>query len=454
MDLELEQLVYGSFPFRAGGYDVLARSGGCSAAVVAEVVAVCRRYGQPPSGEAARPGLFALRLPSGPWAVVAVAPQGSDDRGRPGALAFHALIVPRRDYWRAGADPFAFAAAHRGDWSAATPNELPRVRCTVGQDSPVDRPIPELRTRRIAEAITQRRRIALEAPGPVDALAREVWAILPARVRRRASVATWAFAGENRFDLVALPRLTGIALDRSYLPPAALDAPEITPKPQPLREIRAPGSIPVAIAGLIIVGALTAAWIKYGRAPARFAPDPAAVALVEQDQDSAEAPLPPAEAARVRAGLDELAERFAPFEVGPASDPTQLLTRLADALHYHGRLLTPDERDTLAQVPDPDKARALGWHDQIQRFRDDQPWPGNFATLPLPRQLAAVARSFHLDPTLPAGSIPDALIDALARPGLVQATPLAARFPALSEYARFLGKLPRSDDPPASRTGR
>ena len=77
--------------------------------------------------------LFALRLKCGPWMIVGVHPQGCDDQGRPGALAFHALFVGRWAYRWIGADPFAFAGALRGDWSSADRDRtLPAVTWTVG----------------------------------------------------------------------------------------------------------------------------------------------------------------------------------------------------------------------------------------------------------------------------------------------------------------------------------
>src|SRR5206468_6043021 len=120
---------YGSFPFWDRGYDVLARSPGCRAEWVADVLAACRQFGEAPAGVSLAPALFSLRLPSGPRAVVGVGPQGADDRGRPGALAFHALLVEPRDYRRAGSNPFAFAGALRRDWSAGT--SLDSVSWTV-----------------------------------------------------------------------------------------------------------------------------------------------------------------------------------------------------------------------------------------------------------------------------------------------------------------------------------
>ena len=57
----------------------------------------------------------------------------------------------------------------------------------------------------------------VHSAAPIDALAREVWQALPFRVRLRASVATWAFDNANRFDLVALSKLAGVAREPSDL---------------------------------------------------------------------------------------------------------------------------------------------------------------------------------------------------------------------------------------------
>ena len=463
MDVLADQLVYGSFPFRAGGYDLLARSAGCVPALTAEVVAVCRRFGQPPSAETARAGLFAVWLPVGKrWAVVGVIPQGADDRGRPGALAFHALLISTRDYRRAGANPFAFAPSLRADWSSQTPSTLEPALCRV---EPVDTrsdPPPDPKTERIVAALTHRQRVALETAEPIDDLARAVWAGLPGRVRRRASLATWAFAGENRFDLVAFPRLAAVALDRSYVAPATLDPALATPanpappRPAP-REIGNPGAVPVAWVGLVIVGLVTLAWAYSRNWFQQPAPRPAALVAPRPPVDPAPAParFGPAETLRAQVGLEALAARLGGFGVDPSTtNPTRLLTQIHANLTYDGRTLSDNEVATIRQDPSPDKARALAWHDQIKRFHTDPTWPADFATLPIPSQLAALGRSFHLDPATRPEAVPSALIGVLSRPGLIQPTPLAARFPALSDYARFLARLPRADDPTGSDPAR
>ena len=147
--------------------------------------------------------------------IVGVSPQGEDDRGRPGALAFHALFLDPHDYRRAGGNPFDFASLLRKDWTAET-QTLPSGVWTVEPAEPSPPPVGS-QVESIAATLGRGGRVALETPDPIDALARQVWSVLPLSVRCRASVATWAFGNGNRFDLVALPRLAGVEFDASYV---------------------------------------------------------------------------------------------------------------------------------------------------------------------------------------------------------------------------------------------
>ncbi len=211
----IEQAVYGSFAFWGRGYGILARSSGCRPEWIAALKAACQRYGERPLGISEAEGLFAMRPPRGPWMIVGVYPQGCDDQGRPGALAFHALFVGRWTYAWAGADPFVFRNRLRGDW---TPADLDSTLPSARQDlqgaafrrSSGPDTLHDERLRPIVEAIEQGRRVIVQSTGPIDAMARGVWRALPMRARLRASVATWAFDNANRFDLVALPKLAGI----------------------------------------------------------------------------------------------------------------------------------------------------------------------------------------------------------------------------------------------------
>ena len=213
MRIWFEQAVYGSFAFWNRGYGVLAHSGGCRPEWLAELRAVCKRYGEPPTGATASGGFFALPLKCGPWLIAGVRSHGCDDLGRPGAMAFHALFVGRWAFRLAGGDPFAFEHEIRGDWCEADQHgTLPsgqlswrltgRPRRPTSGESPL--------AVAVATAISQRRRVVVQSSTPIGALAREVWSRLPGRARRRASVATWAFDTGNDFDLVAVPKLNGI----------------------------------------------------------------------------------------------------------------------------------------------------------------------------------------------------------------------------------------------------
>jgi hypothetical protein len=150
--------------------------------------------------------------------IVGVFPQGNDDQGRPGAMAFHGLFVSRWAYRWSGSSPFAFAAALKRDWDRIDQNRLLPAGFIVlpGQD-PTTARADDRRVETIVEAMRQGRKVVLVSAQPIDDLARAVWQRLPGRTRRRASVATWAFSMDNRFDLVALPRLAGSARDPSIM---------------------------------------------------------------------------------------------------------------------------------------------------------------------------------------------------------------------------------------------
>ncbi len=422
-----EQAVYGSFPFWDRGYAVLAQSPHCRPEWLTALCAACQRFGERPGGVAEAPSLFAMRLEGrGPWVIVGVSGQGVDDRGRPGALAFHALFLRPRDYRRIDGVPFALAGALRSDWSAAV-RTLPTGEWAI--EAPADSPPPDAFAVRIAAALARGRRVAIRADAPADALARAVWRALPPRARRRASLATWAFANGNRFDLVALPRLAGVALDASYLDAESLPA---GPGPQrPRRRWRlAVGGIAAALA----FGALGLA--------TRPAGGPIAPVVVESlpppdpspDRDDR---LSAEDRRRVAEGLADLADRCGVAAGDVEGDPAALMARLADRLRYRGPLLTPEE---MARVPEADRRRIAAWDAHVRRFLPDRPLPADFAARPLRRQLDTLAWSFHLAPPRgPVAEVPDLLADLLAVEGPIR----PPSDPTQAAYARFLARLPR-----------
>jgi hypothetical protein len=212
-----EQAVYGSFPTLQKGYRVLARSTSCTDTWLDALQRTAQRFGERPAGVAEYSCLFALPLPRGPWMVVGVFPTGSDDCGRPGALGFHGLFVSRWMYFKAGSSPFALAGALRRQWDESDVDAtLPAgaVGVPTWSDASSSRSPPvDVRIGRIVAAMKQKRRVVVSSAQPIDELAREVWRELPVTIRRRASVATWAFSNDNCFDLVALPRLSAVVSD-------------------------------------------------------------------------------------------------------------------------------------------------------------------------------------------------------------------------------------------------
>jgi hypothetical protein len=437
--VHFEQAVYGSFPFWDKGYSLLAQSPGCRPEWLAELKAVCQRFGERPMGTAEADALFAMRIAKGPWMVVGVSGQGDDDRGRPGALAFHALFLSPREYRKARFNPFALSGALRRDWGPET-RALAAESWEVENLEPPVEPIDD-RAWRIAAALTRRHRIAIESPEPIDELARAVVSRLPERVRRRISIATWAFANGNRFDLVALPRLAGMTCDASYREESMLEAAPAAPRETCGRWARiALGA--VAFGAGALIGLLTLETRPDSARPATTAAEPKG-----PDRAAYRENLPdPEEQARVTEALLDLAERFRVLKAdSPTPHATALMIQIADRLRYRGPLLTTAEQAQLQAEPTPDRDQARAWDEQIRRFLPDRPLPADFARGPLRWQLDTLAWSFHLatDPRLSTAEVPLHLADRLAVEGPIRPSPLAGRYPALTSYTQFLERLPR-----------
>ena len=116
--IHAEQAVYGSFAFWNRGYDLLGFSPGCLPEWIAAFRDACERFGERPHAARSAEALFTLRLPGGGRMIVGVGESGQDDRGRPGALCFHAIFVSDRDYRRVGGAPFPFEPHLRRRWTA------------------------------------------------------------------------------------------------------------------------------------------------------------------------------------------------------------------------------------------------------------------------------------------------------------------------------------------------
>jgi hypothetical protein len=216
--IRYEQAVYGSFPFWNRGYAMLARSEGCLPEWLDAMRHACQGFGERPAGVESFRSHFATPLGRAHWMIVQADSLGCDDQGRPGATAFHALFVTSWAYRRAGADPLAFVPAFRADWTAddqarpLLPGSMKAVRSREDPSAAVDP-----RVEPIAAALGRGRRAIVQSTTPADALVRAVWRRLSGRTRRKTSVATWAFGDANRFNLLASPRIGGLALDGSEL---------------------------------------------------------------------------------------------------------------------------------------------------------------------------------------------------------------------------------------------
>src|SRR5262249_43846440 len=127
-DITLEQAVYGSQG--AGGYRFLARWWGFLEEGLPEAGRLCTGFGDRPAGVACPACVFAQPLGTRHVAVVQVADQGVDDAGRPGALGFRLLVLPRKDYVRLGGDPFLIDDRHPPPWHP--PGGLPSLTWPAG----------------------------------------------------------------------------------------------------------------------------------------------------------------------------------------------------------------------------------------------------------------------------------------------------------------------------------
>jgi hypothetical protein len=203
-----EQAVYGSFPFWHRGYDLLGRSPGCRPECISALKETCQRLGERLRGVAPPGGLVSRWLADGSWMVIRPFSPGSDDVGRPDAVAFHALFLGGEAARRVGSHPFRLSSAFRDDFG---PEEtaLDAGSLTIPRPTRLEDP-EDPRAAAIAEAIGLGRRALVESEGPIDRLAEQVWDRLPRRRRHRRSLATWAYTDAGLFDLVGLPRLTGI----------------------------------------------------------------------------------------------------------------------------------------------------------------------------------------------------------------------------------------------------
>jgi hypothetical protein len=205
----IEQAIYGTEG--SAGYRFLAQSPGFREEWLPEAERLCTGFGERPTGVACAECVFAQ--PFGPRhvAVVQVADQGADAAGRPGALGFRLLIVPKLIYQAVGADPFLIGDALPPPWRAR--GELPALEWTT---APPRRTIEALRQVLDvpysatllggAQALLDGGRLVFERREPEPRLVRGLWALLPSAARAELWPASFAFGNAHGFDAIVVPR--------------------------------------------------------------------------------------------------------------------------------------------------------------------------------------------------------------------------------------------------------
>jgi hypothetical protein len=454
--IRYEQAVYGSFPFWDRGYALLAASPGCRPEWLREFESICQRYGMPsgPPPFAFTGALFALRLSSrgGPWLVVLVAPQGADDRGRPGALAFHGLFVTPSELRQSLLGPFGLVGALRSEWAPGTQLHAGAwdVPPLPGETLP---PEQEALREPIAAALLLGRKVALESAEPITLLARAVWRA-DAAIPRKCSFATLAGSTAIPFDLVALPRLAGDLAD--YVTPATLPAFVTHAEPRIYLRLR-PWFWPVIGAGVLLGAIWLASELREPTRP-EFAPATVTVKSAPPLPPPPPAPPRPAgpavpegpeERAAVAEGLRDLAARYGVPLDPPGSepdDPAVLIRRVGDRLRYAGESCFDGAFVRGELGPEARRWKDVQSH-VSQHFTSRRPWPADVHAGPLRWQLAVLAWTLDVPvpPDLQAAEIPFHLAEALRVPAAPTPVPpdLLARCPALAELSRFVADLPR-----------
>jgi hypothetical protein len=202
----IEQALYGVAPGR--GYGFLATSPGFLPAWRAAAEKLCTAYGEPAGPF---PGaMFALPLVSGWVAIVEARDQGSDDQGRPGALAFRILAVPVRWYAGLGGDPFWIAEQCPPDWSArdslvSFSTISPPPPRTVNTLRPLLRREDSAVLLGGVQALLDGSRLFLARDKPEPELVRALWMLLPTSSRQDLWPCTFTFRPRPEFHVQVGP---------------------------------------------------------------------------------------------------------------------------------------------------------------------------------------------------------------------------------------------------------
>src|SRR5262245_59510444 len=228
-DIPIEQALYR----REGDGEprLLTRSAGFLDEWQAEAERLCTGFGERPEGVTCPAAVFAQPLGKRHVAVVQVADQGADGAGRPAALGFCLLVLPRDPYTRLLGDPFIVAEKYPAAWDARA--ELPtltwpaeplpprtvaevqrvlqRTKGAALREDEEPRPEADDQEQAVKEAespallggvqvLVDGGRVVFERPAPDTGLMRGLWTLLPTSTRNRLWPASFAFGNALRFD--------------------------------------------------------------------------------------------------------------------------------------------------------------------------------------------------------------------------------------------------------------
>ncbi len=211
----IEQAIYGGQG--SGGYRFLARSPGFGEEWLGAAERLCTGFGERPAGVSCPGCVFAQPLDRERVAVVQVADQGADDAGRPGALGFRLLMLPKHLYQDIGGDPFLIADKLPPPWHAR--GDLPSLEWTAGAAprrtvAALQQVLEVPNSATLlggAQALLDGGRLVFERGGPDERLVRSLWALLPYSTRGELWPASFCFGNAHRFHVAVVPRATGPA---------------------------------------------------------------------------------------------------------------------------------------------------------------------------------------------------------------------------------------------------
>lgn len=195
LDLSIAQATFDGEEFRA-------RSANFPDDYLPQAAALCKAFGSQPVDDDGLEAMFAQPFGKDHVAVVQVAAS---------PLRFRFLFLGRELYFHLH-DPFAIAARYSPDWSARgrlselewPPEPLPRRTAAMLDEILKHGEGPFLLG--AAQTLVDGGKILIERPAPETKLLRDLWALLPASVRRSLWPATFAFSNELGFDLLVMPK--------------------------------------------------------------------------------------------------------------------------------------------------------------------------------------------------------------------------------------------------------